>query len=288
MKHTNVFGLILTLLIAHLMFGGCQAPERDQISAMTFNIRFDNPEDGMFGWDYRKDLVIWTIKTYKPDVLGVQEALAPQVYELDSALTDYNWTGLGRDDGNVRGEFVPIYYRKDRFAKLDEGHFWLSEQPHIPGSLGWDAACTRMVSWVKLKEVNSGYEYFFFNTHFDHVGEEARLKSAALLSDSIRAIAQLKPLVVMGDFNCEPGSGPYKRMLHLFGDAATLADKKTVALPTTFLGFPPNIQYQKIIDHIFVSPHFGVKEYEIAAENSGGYFPSDHLPVWVWLELRMP
>jgi endonuclease/exonuclease/phosphatase family metal-dependent hydrolase len=154
--------------------------------------------------------------------------------------------------------------------------------------MGWDAACTRMVSWVKLKEVNSNYEFFFFNTHFDHMGEEAKKQSALLLSEKIRTIARLQPLVITGDFNSNEDSEPYKIMTRLFEDARDRADKKVESMPTTYLGFPADITETNIIDHIFVSPHFGVKEYEIAADNSGGYFPSDHLPVWTSLELRMP
>lgn len=280
--------LIWALAVGLLFVGGCSYPGQQSVRVMTFNIRYDNPDDGLFAWDQRKDMVFWTIKTYKPDVLGVQEALAGQLEELDAALPDYDWVGLGRDDGAAKGEFVPVFYRKDRFAKADEGHFWLSTRPEVPGSMGWDAACTRMVSWVKLIDVNTAYESYYFNTHFDHMGEEARLESAALLSDSVRAIARLKPLVIMGDFNCEPGSPPYQRMLHLFSDAAAVADRKIAPFPTTFLGFPAAFDKPAVIDHIFVSPHYLVKEYEIAAENYGGYFPSDHLPVWANLKLRMP
>ena len=287
MIRTKIYGLSIALFIFLFFFSGCSV-ERQRIDVMSFNIRYNNPNDGIFSWDHRKDMVSWTIQTYKPDVLGVQEALKGQLADLASSLPAYNWVGQGRDDGNDKGEYVPVFYRKDRFSLLEEGHFWLSETPDEPGSMGWDAACTRMVSWVKLKEINSGYSFYFFNTHFDHMGEEARQQSAQLLSDSIRLIASLKPVIITGDFNCAEGSDAFKIMTRLFDDSRDIADRTIEPLPTTYLGFPANLEETNIIDHIFLSPHFIVREYEIAAENSGGYFPSDHLPVWARLELRMP
>jgi endonuclease/exonuclease/phosphatase family metal-dependent hydrolase len=276
------------LLIALLIMASCAAPQRENIDVMTFNIRYENPGDGMFAWDSRKEMVYWMIEKYDPDILGIQEALQGQMEELDQALSKYRWSGAGREDGECKGEYVPVFYRKDRFILADEGQFWLSDNPGQPGSMGWDAACTRMVSWIKLQEISSGYEYFVFNTHFDHVGEEARLNSARLLSDSIRYIASLKPVIITGDFNCRPDSDPLNLLSELFSDSRLLAVQKDSVLATTFVGFPPDLTRGDIIDHIFISPHFGVDEYEIISDNAGGFFPSDHLPVRVSLSLRMP
>jgi endonuclease/exonuclease/phosphatase family metal-dependent hydrolase len=283
---TSVF--ILLLVLSGTIITSCVAPERENIDVMTFNIRYDNPDDGMFSWDSRKEMVFWLIEKYDPDILGVQEALKGQMDELDEALSSYRWSGAGRDDGDCAGEYVPVFFKKDRFMLSDEGQFWLSEEPARPGSMGWDAACTRMVSWITLKEISTGYEYFVFNTHFDHVGEEARLRSAQLLSDSVRTIASLKPVIIMGDFNCSPDSDPLNILSHLFTDARLLAVEKDSVAGTTFVGFPADLAREDIIDHIFISPHFGVDEYEIIADNANGFFPSDHLPVLVSLKLRMP
>ena len=254
---------------------------------MTFNIRYDNPDDGLFSWDNRKDMVFWVIKKYNPDILGIQEALKGQMDELDKELNDYKWSGVGRDDGNDKGEFVPIFYKKERFILEDEGRFWLSETPDIPGSMGWDAACTRMVSWIKLKEISSGLEYFVFNTHFDHVSEKARLKSAVLLSDSIHQIAGNNPVIITGDLNCGPASDPIIYLSRLFTDTRGQAKEKNLGSATTFVGFPADMTRNQIIDHIFISPHFGVDDYEIIQDNSNGFYPSDHLAVWASLSLKM-
>jgi len=273
--------LLLLILVS------CSAPRHEPIEVMTFNIRYENPDDGMFAWDSRKEMVFWLIEKYDPDILGIQEALESQMNEMDTALSAYRWSGVGRDDGECTGEYVPVFFKKDRFMLADEGRFWLSENPEVPGSKGWDAACTRMVSWIKLLEIGSGYEYFVFNTHFDHVGAEARLNSARLLTDSVRHIARLNPVIIMGDFNCSPDSDPLNVLSDLFSDSRLLAVKTDTAA-TTYVGFPADLTRTDIIDHIFISPHFGVEEYEIIRDNAGGFFPSDHLPVRARLSLRMP
>jgi len=253
---------------------------------MTFNIRYENPNDGLFAWDSRKEMVFWLIEKYDPDILGIQEALSDQMNELDEALSAYQWSGAGRDDGICKGEYVPVFFKKDRFTMSEEGQFWLSETPAEAGSMGWDAACTRMVSWIRLEEINSGNEYYVFNTHFDHMGEEARMNSALLLSDSVRVIAGQNPAIITGDLNCGPESDPLNILSELFTDSRLLAIQENSGSATTFVGFPADLSRNELIDHIFISPHFIVDEYEIISDNAGGFFPSDHLPVRVSLSLR--
>ena len=273
-------------MLAGLFAVSCSQPEPGNIDVMTFNIRYENPGDGMFAWDSRKEMVFWLIEKYDPDILGIQEALKGQMDELDASLNAYSWSGAGREDGLCKGEYVPVFFRKDRFELAGEGHFWLSQNPAKPGSMGWDAACTRMVTWIKLSEPQTRIEYFVFNTQFDHVGEEARLKSAQLLSDSVRHIAHQNPVIIMGDLNCGPESDPLNILSKHFSDARILAVKKDSLSATTFVGFPADLSRGDIIDHIFLSQHFGVDEYEIISDNAGGFFPSDHLPVRASLKLK--
>jgi len=281
-KHKAVFLASLLFILS------CSAPERENLEVMTFNIRYENPADGMFAWDSRKEMVFWLLEKYDPDILGIQEALKGQMDELDEALSAYGWSGAGRDDGVCKGEYVPVFFKKDRFILAGEGHFWLSEKPGEPGSKGWDAACTRMVSWIKLREITTSDEYFVFNTHFDHVGEEARMKSAKLLADSISNITRREPVIIMGDLNCGPGSGPLNILSELFTDSRLAAIEKNSASGTTFVGFPADLTKGDIIDHIFISSHFEVDAYEIISDNASGFFPSDHLPVRVSLSLMKP
>ena len=269
-----------------LFMPSCKSPQYDNFEVMTFNIRYDNPGDGLFAWDGRKEMIYWMIEKYDPDILGVQEALKGQLDELGTALSEYAWAGVGRDDGICKGEYVPVFYRRDRFIMADQGHFWLSENPSKAGSMGWDAACTRMVSWIKLQETSSGIECFVFNTHFDHIGEEARLKSAQLLSDSIQHIAGQNAVIITGDLNCGPDSDPLNILADQFTNSRDMTEHES-GPRTSFVGFPADLGKNAIIDHIFISSHFEVRDYEIIDENANGFFPSDHLPVRVSLSYKI-
>ena len=198
---------VLTALLVVSGVCGCAMPP--PLRVLSFNIRYGTADDGTNRWSYRRDLVIQTIRANAPDVIGMQEVLAFQADELRQALPEYEYVGVGRDDGVRGGEAVPIMFKRERFVPVDLGHIWLSPQPDQPGLCGWDAACPRMITWVRLGfrkyPLNS---FYVFNTHFDHHGERARLESAKLLRRATDALGG-KPLIVMGDFNCGPGSPPY-------------------------------------------------------------------------------
>jgi endonuclease/exonuclease/phosphatase family metal-dependent hydrolase len=282
---THIIKYLKILILPCAVLLACGEPDKQNLDVMTFNIRYENPDDGMFAWDSRKEMVFWLIEKYDPDILGVQEALESQMLELDKALSTYDWTGVGREDGDCRGEYIPVFYRKDRFQIAEEGYFWLSERPEKAGSLGWDAACTRMVNWIGLVDTDKS-KYFVFNTHFDHVGEEARIKSAKMLSDSVKSIAGNSPVIILGDFNAPPGSDPLNILTEFFIDARVLGVEKAYESATTFVGFPADLTRSDIIDHIFITRHFNVEKFEIISDNAGGFFPSDHLPVFASLSRK--
>src|SRR5690606_5842166 len=130
----------------------------------------------------------------------VQEALARQLEDLDKLLIEYDRIGVGREDGKAGGEFSPIFYKKDRLELLDHDTFWLSETPEKP-SKGWDAALNRICTWGKFRDRLSGEEFFHFNLHMDHMGQEARKNSSLLIVEKIREIAGDAPVILSGDFN---------------------------------------------------------------------------------------
>src|SRR5688572_30355099 len=126
------------------------------LRVMSFNIRYGTAKDGPNHWDLRRDLLVDTIRKFDPDLLGTQETLLEQAEYLAEKFPQYDWLGVGRDDAKRKGESVAIFWRKDRFEKLDAGHFWLSETPEVPGSKSWDTALTRMTTWVKLRDKKAG------------------------------------------------------------------------------------------------------------------------------------
>lgn len=267
---------ILTIWVL-LSVGIAQAQVAD-LTACTFNIRWDNPGDGNSQWDNRKANIVDFVKYYELGVLGLQEALANQVAYLDTALVDYQWVGVGRDDGKSAGEYCPIFYLATKYELLASGTFWLSDDPEKPG-IAWDAACSRVCTYAKLKDFKSGKKFIVFNTHFDHVGKEARINSADLIIKKIAEIGGGDPAILIGDFNLEADQLPIQRIESAgFSDAFDLSPIK-FGVEGTYNGF----NYQNIptrrIDYVFMTSNISVLKYRVVSDVIGGSYLSDHFPV---------
>lgn len=266
------------------------------VRVMSYNIRYGTAADGDNHWDKRKAFLVETIKKYGPDLLGTQETLAAQRDYLAKELPGYAGLGVGRDDGKEAGEMMALYYRKDRFDKLDAGHFWLSHEPDKVGSKGWDAALPRMVSWVKLRDrkaAKGAPAVVFLNTHFDHRGAKARAESAKLLRARAVKLGQGAAVIVTGDFNAGEGTAPYQA---LFGEAdkqpSPLRDTYRVVHPkkgdaeATFSGFRGGARKGARIDWIGCGEHWKVAGAAIDRTERKGRTPSDHFAVTAELEWK--
>ncbi|HEX5167676.1 MAG TPA: endonuclease/exonuclease/phosphatase family protein [Cyclobacteriaceae bacterium] len=250
---------------------------------MTYNIRLDSEKDGVNAWPNRKGKVFELIRKYDPDILGVQEALHHQLQDLIANLKDYSYVGVGRDDGKEAGEYSAILIRKDRFDIKEKGTFWLSETPEVPGSKSWDAAITRVASWAKLIDTNLHKEFLIANTHFDHIGKEARKNSAQLIKDKIGIIGKNLPTILTGDFNCTRKDPPYEVLMKPGG--LKLIDPAPSPPPGTFCSFEVGSIECNPIDYIFFTPAWSASNYTVIKDNDGKYYPSDHLPVFAELHL---
>ncbi len=274
----------LGMIPAFLLFGQGGAPETG-ITVMTFNIRYDNPNDLQNAWPNRKPLVASTIRFHKIDCAGLQEALNGQLKDLETLLPEYGWLGVGRDDGKEAGEYNPIFYLKSRLKIVAQSTFWLSETPDIPGSRGWDAACNRIVTWARFEDQTTKQTFFFFNTHFDHVGEVARLKSAELVLKKTGELGGSEPVIVTGDFNCRTDDAPYHLLVSGNGKDPGLVDTLRLSrnghygATQSFNGFNIELDPGNIIDFIFVRGIKTVLRHGIIAELWDGKFVSDHYPV---------
>ena len=262
MKKKILF-LLIFVSISGLSFG-----QNRVYKVMTYNIWYAKPDAGENIWENRRDGVAKAVLDHKADIVGMQEVLFRQVADLEKLLPDYNWVGVGRDDGKQGGEFAPIFFEKDHFSPVRSGNFWLSETPDSAGSLGWDAICIRIATWVQLKDKNSGLEFFVFNTHFDHEGETARLESSKLLIKKISEIAGDLPVVLTGDFNCLKGSQPYNLLIKSL-DGLKMVDCRysTIEKPSgpdySFVGSEFTGEPGNIIDHIFISDNIKVHQSKI-------------------------
>lgn len=254
------------------------------IKVMTYNIRLDTPVDSVNQWPKRMHKVFVLIKKYDPDILGVQEAIHHQLMDLVKNLPEYDYVGVGRDDGKTKGEYSAILYKKDRFTILQQRTFWLSETPDVPGSKSWDAAITRVASWGKFNDKKMKATFLVINTHFDHIGKEARKKSAELLKQKAPELGQNLPMIITGDFNCTREESPYTAMMDPKG--ITLLDPVPGTPIGTFCSFKVNSMTCRAIDYIFHSQQWTASDCSVIQDNDGKYYPSDHLPVMTTLALK--
>ncbi len=278
--------LALSIFAGPLLFAA--APESGgDIKVMSYNIRFGTAKDGENHWDKRKDFLAETIKAANPDLLGTQETLGFQRDFLAKTLPNYEVLAAGREDGREKGETTAIYWRKDRFEKLDGGHFWLSETPAVAGSKGWDTSLPRMATWVRLKDKSkAGKPVLWINTHFDHIGKVARHESAKLMRERIGMLGKDCSVIVTGDFNSGEGSDPYKALFGGEGkEASPVLDSYRLVHPERQQNEGTTTPFQSApragnrIDWIAISPDWKVVTAEILHPDRDGRTASDHFPV---------
>ena len=251
---------------------------KNEITVLSYNIRYDNPNDGENQWKYRKERVANYIKEIKPDIIGMQEVLDPQLVFLDLSLTEFCFVGVGREDGKTKGEYSPILYNSNRLTLLQTDTFWLSETPKVI-SVGWDAALERICTYAQFKHKETGQKFWVFNTHFDHIGELARIQSAKLIHQKIKMLNTNNfPVIITGDFNLTPDTAPIK----IFQNAYVDVMQKT---PTnannygTFTGFDKLSNGEERIDYIFQKGLKTLKSTHIWLKTTSGGWASDHHPV---------
>ncbi len=253
-------------------------------SIMSYNIRYDNAWDVENSWTIRKNKVRQLLIQYAPSIIGIQEGLLSQVQYLDSCLTDYNYVGVGREDGKEQGEFCAIYFDTTRYSVLNHSTFWLSETPDII-SIGWDAALERICTYGLFKDRKTSEEFWVFNTHFDHMGTSAREQSSGMILKMIKKInRQSLPLILMGDFNSIPDSPPINKIKTDLSDALQISLEELQGPRGTFNGFNVDMPIEKRIDYIFTE-NFKVLSYiHINDRLNNNRHISDHLPVMVKIQ----
>lgn len=249
------------------------------ISVTSFNLRFGRALDGRNRWRRRRGIVFETVRTISPDILGVQEALDFQLAELLEELPRYSSIGKGRE-AERGGEHAAVLVDRERFVVERTGDFWLSATPDIPGSVGWDASLPRICTWVVLRDAD--HRFAIANTHFDHRGAEARLRSVDVVLEHVEALEM--PAVVMGDLNAGEDSPVVARFLFA-GYRDTYRELHPDAPGGTWHGFGA-VEARSKIDYILCGERWRVLDAAIVREAIGGRYPSDHYPVTARLELR--
>lgn len=254
-----------------------------KIKCITLNLRYDNKWDGANKWDNRKQQVLSFIEEEDADIICLQEVLNRQLVDINAVQNSYSYVGAGREDGKTKGEYAPIFYKKTKYIKVDDGIFWLSEHPDSIGSIGWDAGQPRIATWAIMRDKKRNREFMVINTHFDDIGSNARLKSAELIKKWIIENANNLPVILSGDLNVTEESMPYQLLID---NTSPLVDtykvcKKRRGVDYSFHNFGRIMKSQRTkIDYIFVSKGFTVKSVDIPIEElNDDIYLSDHNPL---------
>ena len=257
------------------------------IRVMTYNIRYATANDGDNQWEKRKDFLSAQISFQAPDIFGIQEGLQHQVAYLAEQRTSFDFIGAGRDDGAEKGEYCAIFYNKEKFDLLGQNTFWLSATPEKV-SVGWDAAMERICTYGLFMDKASGAMFWVFNTHFDHIGELAREKSAELLVQKIKEVNKDDfPVILMGDFNLNDQSKPIKYLSAIFNDSRNVSVKAPFGPFGTFNEFQFHEPVKDRIDYIFCSKeNIQVEKYAVLTDSKDSKYPSDHFPVFAEVRFK--
>ena len=269
----------LVALVLFLSFCGVYG---QNLKIMTYNIRLDVASDGENAWPNRKDFFTSQIQFYAPDIFGVQEAMPNQVNDIATALPSYNHVGIARE-GDGKGESSSIFYKKDRFSVQQSNTFWLSQTPDVI-SKGWDAAYNRVCTYALFKDLKTKKIFWVFNTHLDHIGEEARTKGLELILSKIEKVnTKGYPVFLMGDFNSEPTEERIISLKRRMNDTREISEEKPFGPSGTFNDFKHDQPVTLLLDYIFISKNSNlkIKKHAVLSDSIDLKYPSDHFPVLI-------
>lgn len=256
------------------------------LKVMTYNIRLSLESDKENAWDNRKEDALALMSYYHPDYFGVQEAVPQQMVDIKTNLKDYDYVGVGRDDGKNQGEYSAIFYDKNKLEVVKSGTFWLSETPEKP-SKGWDAAYNRVCTYALFKLKKSGKKFYAFNVHFDHVGDVARVNSSKLILEKIKELnPENLPLTLTGDFNLTDDTEPIKIISQSLDNAYYHSKKPHYGPKGTFTAFDINTVPKERIDYIFVKGFETETIRTINDRRENLLYPSDHFPILAKIEFK--
>ena len=257
--------------------------DSSQIKVMSYNIRCHAPDDfGHKNWFYRANLVVDTIENAQPGIIGFQEVNSWQYDYLCDVMPLYDSIIEYRDDIPVYSEGCPVFYRTDLYTLIDKGSFWLSETPDVM-SKDWGSACYRICSYARLKDNSSEKEFVIFNTHLDHVSDEARIKGIQVVLNKIEEFGSI-PAILMGDLNAVEDSETYRSATTNFDDVKYQTENTMTSC--TFQNWGTELD-RECIDYILTSKgDFEVSSYKVITDTYDGDYTSDHFPITATIKLK--
>ena len=250
----------------------------EELTIMSANVRCYSPTDFFKkSWFYRADLLSGDIAEVAPDVIGFQEVQDLHYNYLKDVMPEYDSIVAFRDKSIIR-EGCAIFYRSDRFEKIEDGYFWLSETPDVQ-SKDWGSAHYRVCVYACLKDLNTGKEFIVFNTHLDHKSEEARIKGIEVVLDKIAELDG-RPAFLMGDMNAHEDTPTIQSTTKNFDDALKIAASVTGTDYTYNNWGEPEAGDR--IDYILIGKGTAtVTEYHVVDNSQGGIYSSDHCPIYI-------
>ena len=282
---------ILVLAALAIAFVGCVTRPADAIRVGSYNIRLSPGDVGTpNAWELRKGDLVNLVKSLDLDAFGMQEVCPDQAAYLREQLPEFEFVGDHREADRKSGEASPVFYRKSRFEAERRGTFWLSETPDVPASKSWNTACTRVCSYLVLKDKVTGKRFCFANTHTDHKSAEAREKGMLLIIERMKEFGKGAPIVFTGDHNCHCGDAPAVAVRKVLKDGRDISETRPSGPRNTFQGFgkykdgPVNREgatKDYCIDYIYVSDGTRVLDFTTHDDKRPGtdLYPSDHFPV---------
>ena len=257
------------------------------LHAMSFNIRCDTGKAGVGEpdhWGGRKPILMNFLAETQPDIVGIQELMYHQIPAVQDGLSSkYAYIGKSRDR-SAGGELGAIFYNTERLCMNSWDQMWLSDYPRIEESNTWGNDVTRIVTWGSFTDRVTGKTFTFSNTHFDHISEYSRIRSAELLVNQFRGTV---PVILTGDFNADSSADTkeYDVLTHAFQDTLRASRHHLNPDYGTFNDYHAPSLSDRRIDWILSSPEIAVLSTETHTYNVEGRYPSDHLPISAWLEL---
>jgi endonuclease/exonuclease/phosphatase family metal-dependent hydrolase len=260
---------------------------RNIMRVMTFNLRFENEEDGMNAWIHRRNTVIRLIRKHRPMILGTQEGRWSQLAYLNDHLNDYDLFVPSNRVIDETCQYPSLFFLKRALTVLEGREFWLSRTPDVHRSKDWDSAFPRMMSCAKFRARKSGETVFWAAvTHLDHMGANARYEQARMIADWIQQ--HRTRVILMGDFNDSPDSSVHR----VLTDTGLQDTWKVLGMEEGnesfthhgFEGIPAGTR----MDWIMTSPPFRVKKAQIVRDRFDGRYPSDHFPYVADLHMADP
>jgi len=277
--------LLLSSFLSFCTLGSSFA--QSNVKLMSYNIRYDITTSNASPWTERHTAIAGQIKRFDADIIGMQEVLDHQRVQLLADLPGFASIGVGRDDGQKAGEYSPIFYKEERFRVLSSGTFWLSPTPDVP-SKGWDAALNRICTYAQFFDIESKQSFWVFNTHFDHVGEVARMKSSELILQKIQEVTNgtRQAVIFCGDLNLNDDHPTITFLQSQMKDALLVSQQVKSNMNSTFNNFDLENEASKRIDYIFTNKKLAVLTFETIVERFGVSYPSDHFPIFVSLKFK--